>query len=110
MSARRPIEHLQPWLGLAAAALGWGAAHQVGSASIFDDCNRAEPMFVLIVCGLGLAVAVAGGLFSLDIWRRPEETPGRRFLGGTGALLALLASFAIVLQATAVLIIPPCAA
>ena len=35
MSARRPLEHLQPWLGLAAAALGWGVAHQVGSASIF---------------------------------------------------------------------------
>ena len=57
-----------------------------------------------------LAVAVAGGLFSLGIWRRPEEAPGRRFLGGTGALLALLASFAIVLQAISVLIIPPCAA
>jgi hypothetical protein len=110
MSARRPLEHLQPWLGLAAAALGWGAAQQVASSAIFDNCNRSEPLFVLIVCGLGLAVAVAGGLFSFDIWRRPEETAGRRFLGLTGALLAALASFAIILQAISVLIIPSCAA
>ena len=110
MSERRLIEHLQPWFGLAASALGWGAAHQVGSASIFDNCNRAEPGFVLIVCGIGLAVAVAGGLFSLAIWRRPDETPGRRFLGLTGTLLVALTSFAIILQAIASLIIPPCAA
>jgi hypothetical protein len=110
MSARRLIEHLQPWLGLAAAAVGWGASHQVGSASIFDNCNRAEPVFMLVVCGLGLAVAVAGGFFSFDIWRRRDETPGRRFLGVTGALLAALTSFAIILQAISALIIPPCAA
>ena len=110
MSARRSLEHLQPWLGIAAAALGWGAAHQVASSSIFDDCRRGEPAFVLIVCVLGLAIAVTGALFSLDIWRREGETPGRRFLGLTGALLAALASFAIILQASSALIIPPCAA
>jgi hypothetical protein len=109
MSARRPLEHLQPWLGLAAAALGWGVAHQVGSASIFDNCNRAQPGFVLIVCGLGLAVATAGALFSLDIWRRQDETPGRRFLGLIGTLLAALTCFAIILQAISSLVIPPCA-
>lgn len=110
MSARRPLEHLQPWLGLAAAALGWGAAQQVASSAIFDDCNRAEPGFVLLVCGLGLAIAIAGGFFSFDIWRRQDETPGRRFLGLTGTLLAALAGFAIVLQAISALIIPSCAA
>jgi hypothetical protein len=109
MSARRALEHLQPWLGLAAAALGWGAAHQVGSASIFDDCNRAEPIFMLIVCGLGLAVTIGGALFSFDIWRHRDETPGRRFIGLIGALLAALTGFAIILQAISVLIIPPCA-
>jgi hypothetical protein len=109
MSARRPLEHLQPWLGIAAAALGWGAAQQVASSAIFDNCNRGEPGFVLIVCGLGLAVAIAGALFSFDIWRRRDDTPGRRFLGLTGTLLAALASFAIVLQAISALIIPPCA-
>jgi hypothetical protein len=109
MSARRLLEHLQPWLGLAAAAVGWGASHQVGSASIFDNCHRAEPVFMLVVCGLGLAVAVAGGFFSFDIWRRRDETPGRRFLGMTGTLLAALTSFAIILQAISALIIPSCA-
>ena len=108
MSARRSLEHLQPWLGIAAAALGWGAAHQVASASIFDDCRAANPGFVLLVCGLGLVVAIIGGLFSWDIWRRADESPGRRFVGMIGALLAALASFAIILQSLSALIIPPC--
>lgn len=110
MSARRPLEHLQPWLGIAAAALGWAASHQVASSAIFDDCRVATPAFVLLVGAIGLAVAVVGGLFSWDIWRRAGETPGRRFLGLTGALLAGLASFAIILQSVSALIIPPCAA
>jgi hypothetical protein len=110
MSARRALEHLQPWLGLAAAAVGWGASQQVASSAIFDNCNRAEPGFVLLVCGLGLVIAVGGAFFSFDIWRQQDETSGRRFLGLTGTLLAALTSFAIVLQAISALIIPPCAA
>lgn len=108
MSARRALEHLQPWLGLAAAALAWGASHQVASASIFDDCRAASPLFVLGTGIIALAVAIAGGLFSWDIWRRPDETPGRHFLGLIGFLLAALASFAIILQSLSALIIPPC--
>ena len=110
MSGGRLLRHLQPWLGLAGAAFGWGAAHQVGSAAIFDDCRVAQPGFVLLVGVLGLAVTVAGGLFSLDIWRRADESPGRRFLGLLGALLAALAGFAVILQSVSALIIPPCTA
>jgi hypothetical protein len=110
MSARRPLEHAQPWLGIAASALGWAVSHQVASSSIFDDCRVATPGFVLLVGAIGLVVAVVGGLFSWDICRRPDETPGRHFLGLTGALLAGLASFAITLQSISALIIPPCAA
>jgi hypothetical protein len=110
MSARRLLEHLQPWLGIAAAALGWGATHQVGSASIFDDCRVATPGFVLLVGAVGLVVTIAGGLFSWDIWRHTEESQGRRFVGLTGALVAALAGFAVLLQSLSALIIPPCAA
>ena len=110
MSGRDPLDQAQPWLGIAAAALGWGASPQVASSAIFDDCRVATPAFVLIVGAIGLVVAVGGGLFSWDIWRRADETPGRHFLGLTGALLAGLASFAIILQSISALIIPPCAA
>jgi hypothetical protein len=110
MSARRPLQHVQPWLGLAAAALGWGVSHQVASNAIFDDCNRAGVGFVLLVCSFGLAAAVAGGLFSWGLWRDREQTSGHGFVGLIGALLSALAGFAIILQEISALIIPPCAA
>ena len=106
---RRPLEHLLPWLGMAAAALGWGVSHQVASESVFDDCRTAGSGFVLLVCLAGLAVAALGGYFSFDVWRR-DESEGRRFIGLVGALLAALAAFAILLQGAAGLILPPCAA
>jgi hypothetical protein len=106
---RRPLEHLLPWLGMAAAAVGWGVSHQLGSNAVFDDCRTGNPGFVLLVCLGGLAVAAVGGYFSFDVWRR-DESEGRRFVGLVGALLAALAAFAILLQAVASLLLSPCAA
>jgi hypothetical protein len=107
--ARSAIEHAAPWLGIVAATLGWGVAHQVSSNSVFDDCAGRGPGFVLLVGLLCLAVDLAGGFFSLDVWRR-EDGEGRRFVGLVGAMLAALAAFAIVLQAVSALILPACAA
>jgi hypothetical protein len=110
MSAPRSgLEHAAPWLGIAAAALGWGLAHQVTSNSVFDDCAHRGPGFVLLVGFLCLALDVAGGFFSFDVWRR-DPSEGRRFIGLIGALLAGLAAFAILLQAASALILPQCAA
>ena len=106
---RRPLEHLLPWLGMAAAAIGWGVSHQLSSNAVFDDCRTGSPGFVLIVCLGGLAATALGGYFSFDVWRR-DESEGRRFVGLVGALLAALAAFAIVLQAVSGLILSPCAA
>jgi hypothetical protein len=108
-SGRSGIEHLAPWLGIVAAAFGWGLAHQIGSNSVFDDCTSRGAGFVVIVGLLCLALVVAGGLFSLDVWRH-DESEGRRFIGLVGAMLAALAAFAIVLQSAAALILPSCAA
>ena len=110
MSSRRSaFDHAQPWLGLAGGALGWALTHQIGSNAIFDDCHVGSPAFVALIGLAGLLIAVAGGLASLAAWRRGEaETPGRRLVGAVGALLALLAAFAIVLQSIAPLIMPPC--
>lgn len=106
---RSRIEHLAPWLGLAGAAAGWFVSQQVGSNAVFDDCRTGAGWFVVAVCLAGLLLALAGGFYSWDVWRRGEkETEGRRFLGLLGALLALLAAFAIVLQAISSLILPRC--
>jgi hypothetical protein len=105
---RRTLEPLRPWTGIAAAALGWGLAHQLGGDTVFDDCTVGGG-FVLLVCVGGLAITALGGFFSLRVWRR-DESEGRRFVGLVGALLAALAAFAILLQAAAGLILAPCAA
>jgi hypothetical protein len=105
---RRTLEHVLPWTGIAAAALGWALAHQLGSDTVFDDC-RVGGGFVLLVCLGGLAITALGGFVSFGVWRR-DESEARRFLGLVGALLAALAAFAILLQAASGLILAPCAA
>jgi len=106
---KRPLELLRPWLGLAAAAVGWGASHQLGSNAIFDDCRAGGAAFVLLVCLGGLAVTALGGFFSFGVWRR-DRSEARRFAGLVGILLAALAAFAILLQGASGLILDPCAA
>jgi hypothetical protein len=98
-----------PWLGWVGGSLGWALTHQIGSDAVFDDCRAGTPAFVIGICLGGLLLAVAGGFASLAVWRRGEaETRGRRFIGGVGALLALLCAFGIVLQAIASLLVPMC--
>lgn len=110
MEKRHFLEHMAPWLGLLAAALGWGLSHQVGSNSVFDDCRLGDGWFVILVCLVGLLITIGGGYYSYDVWRQGEkESEGRRFIGLLGALLAGLAGFAIVLQAISSLILPRCA-
>jgi hypothetical protein len=99
----------QPIFGIVVTAAGWALSHQLGSNGVFDDCARRGGGFVVLASVIGLVLALAGGLYCLRAWRAPERT-GRSFLGLTGALLALLAMFAIVLQLAAGLILPACAA
>ena len=108
MKDRGTIEHLAPWLGLVAAGVGWALSHQVGSDSVFDDCRSNGNGFVLVACLIGLLIIAAGGYFSLDVWRDRGESEGRRFVGLLGGLIALLAAFAVVLQALAATILPRC--
>jgi len=110
MSGRHSaVDHLMPWLGWIGGGLGWSLTHQIGSNSLFDDCRAGTPAFVIGISLAGLLIALLGGLASLAVWRRGDsETRGRRFVGGVGALFALLCGFAIVLQAIASLIVPMC--
>lgn len=110
MSEKRGIlGHLLPWLGLAGGAIGWTLAHQIGSNTIFDDCRTGDAPFVLLVGFAGLAIAAAGGIVSFGLWRRGDASEGRRFVALISALLAALATFAIILQSVAALILPDCA-
>ena len=105
------IEHLMPWAGIVLAGLAWFAAHQIGSDTVFDDCQAGNPLFNALVNLVGLALALLGGLFGWRIWRRDgDETEGRRFLGLLGMLFAMLLCFALVLQLVAGFIVPRCLA
>ena len=100
---RRP----QPFLGMLLAAAGWTLSHQAGSDAVFDDCSRGGG-FVILISLVGLAITAGGGAYSLLAWRGGDQ--GRSFLGLLGALLALIAGFAIGLQIAAGIILPECAA
>ena len=102
---RRP----QPLIGIFLAIGGWALSHQWGSNSVLDDCVANGGTLVVLTSLLGLAIVAAGGLYSFRGWSGPRES-GRRFLGALGALLALIAGFAVLLQIAAGLILPPCAA
>ncbi len=99
----------QPFIGIVLVAAGWALSHQWGSNSVFDDCASSGGVVVVLTSFLGLVAVAVGGLYCLPAARGPVGS-GRRFLGILGALLALLAAFAIVLQIAAGLILPPCAA
>jgi hypothetical protein len=104
-------EHVMPWAGLVLAGAAWFAAHQTGSISTFDDCEAGTPLFNAIVNLLGLTLALLGGVYSYRIWRRgDDETEGRRFLGLTGMLFAMLLCFALILQLVSGFIVPRCLA
>lgn len=98
----------QPFLGILLAAGGWALAHQAGSDSVFDGCYSRGGGFVVLVSLLGLALVATGGLYCLGAWRRGRPQGGRTLLGLIGALLALLAGLAILLQIAAGLILPAC--
>jgi hypothetical protein len=98
----------QPFIGIVLVAAGWALSHQLGSNSVFDDCAMSGGVVVVLTSLLGLVMVAFGGLYCLPASRTAAS--GRRFLGILGALLALIAGFAIMLQIAAGLILPPCAA
>ena len=102
---RRP----QPLIGIFLAIGGWALSHQIGSDSVLDDCTTRGGGFVIAVSIFGLVMAAAGGFYCLHS-RRASERSGYSFLALTGMLLALMTSFAILLQLAAGLILPSCAA
>jgi hypothetical protein len=103
------ISRPQPFLGIVLVSAGWALSHQLGSNSVFDNCASSGGVVVVLASLLGLVAVAIGGLYCLPSAQHAAGS-GRRFLGILGALLALIAGFAIVLQIAAGLILPPCAA
>jgi hypothetical protein len=109
MARLYPLSRPQPFLGIVVVSAGWALSHQLGSNSVFDDCASSGGVVVVLASLLGLVAVAIGGLYCLPASQQAAGS-GRRFLGILGALLALIAGFAIVLQIAAGLILPPCAA
>jgi hypothetical protein len=103
------IKHPQPFIGILLAGGGWTLSHQWGSNAVFDDCLLRGGGTVILASLVGLLITAMGGFYCFIAWRGGAGD-GRSFLGALGALLALVAAFAIVLQIAAGLILPPCAA
>jgi hypothetical protein len=99
----------QPAIGILLAALGWVVSHQWGSNAVIDDCIAHDGGTVILASLTGLLITAVGGLYCLWAWRG-GAVDGRSFLAVLGMLLALIASFAMVLQIAAGLILPACAA
>jgi hypothetical protein len=108
--AARARELLLPWSGIIGASFGWMLSQQIGSMQSFDNCRGTDPLLVLIIGLLGLALTTAGGWIALLVWRdRQSPSHGaRRFIAIVGAGLAALCAIAIILQTAASLIIPRC--
>ena len=97
---------LVPWAGMIGAGFGWALSHQVGSDLAQDNCNAANPLVMILIGLIGLAITGFGGLVSWRAIRR--EYGGRKFVSFVGALMAALFSIAIFMQTAATLFLPSC--
>ena len=98
----------QPWVGLVAAVLAGGIAHQFGSEGMFDDCQRIGPGPVQIVAILCIIGALIGGWLSFLILRAEGESNARRVIAIVSVGMAILAVFATLLPLIASLTLPLC--
>jgi hypothetical protein len=104
-----------PWSGLVGGVLGWGLQHQLGTYIATIQCITAAHAVIAIGC-IGALLASAGGLVSLQRWKRSPIDVHRvgwstqRFIAALSATAAILFLGTIVLQTAASLVIPACAA
>ena len=74
---------------------------------MFDECNSG-PLFVIVVCAVGLAIIAIGALLSWPVFRSGTEGPVRRLIATVSLATDALVAFAILLPAIASLVIPRC--
>ena len=97
---------LTPWSGMLGAGFGWALAHQLGSDLAQDQCGAANPVVMILIGLLGIAIIGFGGLVS---WRAiGREEGGRKFVAFVGALMAALFAVALIMQTSATFLLPRC--
>ena len=101
-------EQFKPWAGLAIGIVGTGFAHQFGSDSVFNDCQVASPLAVLLACFIGIAVTVIAALWSWGVASDRDEGQARRLIGIISVGTAALFVMATLLPLIAAVLIPPC--
>jgi len=101
-------EQFAPWAGLVVGIVAGGFAHQFGSQTVFDHCASANPLPLLLVLLLCIAVTAAAGLLSWQIGARHSEGPTRRLVAFISAGTAALIIFAALFTVIAALMLPRC--
>jgi len=107
-TSERIRDGFMPWAGLALGTTGYFLAHQIGSASTFQDCRFSSPLIVVVSTLIGLLVIGLGALGSWRIYAADAESPARRFVAVVGLLACALYTIGVILPLVASLVIPRC--
>lgn len=103
---------LAPWMGWLCGPTAWVIHHQGIADSVYFDCHVGEGGVDVLVGGLCILMALAGGVLSWAGRDGPEEgvnTRNRWFIAAVGLGMGLLFTVALSFQTLASLIIPGCA-
>ena len=108
MNGERIRDRFMPWAGLSLGTLGVGLTHQIGSASVFQDCHFSSPLIVILAAILGLILVAAGALGSWRVYSADGEGPARRMIAVVSIMACGIYAVAIVLPLIASFVIPRC--
>ena len=108
MKRREIREQFLPWAGLAVGIVGTGLAHQFGSDGVFNDCDAASPLPLLLAALAGIALTVGGALVSWRVLADDKQGSARRLIATISVGAAALFVFAMLLPMVAALVLPPC--
>jgi hypothetical protein len=108
MKSERIRDRFMPWSGLALGTLGVGLTHQIGSDSVFQDCQFSSPLIVILAAILGLVIVALGALGSWRVYSAEGEGPSRRMIAIVSLMSCGIYALAIVLPLIASLVIPRC--
>lgn len=101
-------EQFMPWAGLVVGIFGIGFAHQFGSDSVFNECEVASPIPLLVAAVAGILITVLAAFVSWRVVSNRDEGPARRLIATISVGAAALLVFATLLPMIASLVLPPC--
>lgn len=108
MNETRIRDRFIPWAGLALGTTGFFLAHQIGSESVFQDCQFSSPLLVIVGTIVGLVVIALGALGSWTIFAAEAETPARKLVAVVGLMACVLFTIGATLPLIAAFVIPRC--